>query len=445
MTRKPSRRTFIKTTAVASAGFWVAGGVKAADSTAASEEIRFACVGVGGKGSSDSADAARNGVVVAACDIDENNLKRGVAKLQAEGKPAIKPYHDYRKMIEEVAKDVDAVTVSTPDHNHAPASIRALREGLAVFCQKPLTHTIHEARVMGELAAEKNVATQMGNQGTANSSLREAAAIVKSGGLGEIKEVHVWTNRPVWPQGLDRPKETPPVPDNVHWDEWIGPAQMRPYNAAYHPFKWRGWWEFGTGALGDMACHTLNMPFMGADLRYPTSVQATTSGHNRETYPGRSEIVFQFPATEYRPAIPFTWYDGGNRPDGELLRGKKNKSGCLVIGSKGTLFSGDDYCGSFEVWDIDKAKVDYPKSPGHFEEFANAIRTDNKEPAMSNFPNYASPLTETILLGNLAVWLATEDGVAGKKVEWDAKNLKATNAPEVAHIVNKEYREGWGI
>ncbi|QDU93327.1 Gfo/Idh/MocA family protein [Lignipirellula cremea] len=447
MSRKSDRRTFLKTTAAVGAGFWVAGGVQAEESKSANEEISFGCIGVGGKGTSDSADAGKNGNVIAICDIDENTLNRAAARF-----PKAKKYTDYRKMIDEMGKSLDGVTVSTPDHSHAPAAIRAMNEGLACFCQKPMTHTLQEARLMGELAAKKNLATQMGNQGTAGAPLREAAALIKAGVLGNLKEVHVWTNRPVWPQGLDRP-EGKPVPEYVHWDNWIGPAQERPYSPAYHPFKWRGFWEFGTGALGDMACHTLNMPFMGAELQHPLAVQATSAGHNKETYPKWSQIKFEFGPGESRGPINFTWYDGGKRPPAELLEGRtyKNKpatayaSGAWVIGDKGSIFSGDDYCGAFELWDVDKVDVDFPKSPGHFEEYARAIKTNNAEPAMSNFPNYASPLTETVLLGNLAIWAAADADTPGKRIEWDAKNQKATNAPEVDEIIRKKYRDGWAL
>jgi len=447
MANKATRRNFLQTSAAVGAGFWVANQLQADDSKSANEEISFGCIGVGGKGTSDSNDAGNNGNVVAICDIDENNLNRAAARF-----PKAKKFNDYRKMIDEMAKSLDGVTVSTPDHNHAPAALRAMRAGLHCFCQKPMTHTLQEARLMAEVAREKNLATEMGNQGTAESSLREAAAIIRSGALGPLKEAHVWTNRPVWPQGLDRPEKGQDIPAHVSWDQWLGPAQERPYHSAYHPFKWRGWWEFGTGALGDMACHTLNMPFMGADLRHPVAVQATSAGHNKETYPKWSQIVFEFPEAESRGPINFTWYDGGKRPlellEGRTYKGKKAdvyRSGALIIGEKGSLFSGDDYCGAFEVWDIEKPEVEYVKSPGHFQEFARAIKTNNNTPAVSNFQEYAGPLTETVLLGNLAVWAAAEADTPGRRIEWDAKNLVATNAPEVDDVIRKPYRKGWEI
>ena len=461
MSRRTSRRQFVKTTAALGAGYWALGGIAPRQSRAAIEEVRFACIGVGGKGDSDSADAADSGKVVAICDIDDERLDAKAQKL-AEKHPDVKKYHDFRKMFDEMEKSIDAITVSTPDHCHAPAAAMGMRLGKHAFVQKPMTKSLYEARVLGELAEKHKLATQMGNQGTANNDLREAAAILKSGALGTIKEVHVWTNRPVWPQGLDRPTDTPPVPSNVHWPEFIGPAEMRPYNPAYHPFKWRGWWAFGTGALGDMACHTLNMPYMGLDLRDPISVQATTSGHNGETFPSWSIIDFQFPERNGRAACKFVWYDGGKRPETDefkkaeevgLSRQKEDRdrrryrdrmvSGCFVVGEKAWLLSPGDYAGDgLYMPEPELPKVEYVRSPGHFKEWVNAIK--GGPPAMSNFNGYASGLTETVLLGNLAVWAAAAAG-QGKKIEWDAKNLVATNAPEVAHIVKPEFHNGYTV
>jgi predicted dehydrogenase len=460
----------MQTSAAIGAGFWVAGGVAPRVSRAANEKIQFACVGVGGKGSSDSQDAGRAGDVVAICDIDEKNLAFAAARW-----PQAQKFYDFRQMFEKMGDKIDAFTVSTPDHCHAVVASMGMKMGKHAFVQKPMTKALWEARMLGEIAAEKKLATQMGNQGTANNDLREAAAILKSGALGSVKEVHVWTNRPVWPQGIDRPTDTPEVPSTVHWPEFIGPAEMRPYHPAYHPFKWRGWWDFGTGALGDMACHTLNMPYMGLNLRDPVSVQATTSGHNQETFPSWSVIEYQFPALDNRSACAFWWYDGGKRPETAefkeaeevcLGRQKDDKardsmrrtltSGAFVLGDKGWLLAPGDYAGNgVYMPDAELPKVEYVRSPGHFEEWVNAIKGEGE--AMGNFPNYASGLTETVLLGNLAVWAASgkegsaegsgqkEQGVKGKKIEWDAKNLKATNAPEVAHIVKPEYHNGYTL
>ncbi len=435
MSRKPTRRRFMQTSAAAlGTGYWVAGGIESSKAEESkNEKIQYACIGVDGKGSSDSADAGRTGEVVAICDIDERKL----AKASGRFKNA-KKFFDYRTMLDEMGDKIDAVTISTPDHNHAPAGAMAMKSGKHCFIQKPMTHSIHEARVLTEIAREKGIATMMGNQGTATDGLRKAAAIIKSGTLGTVKEVHVWTNRPVWPQGIDRPTEEPPVPGYLHWEQWIGPAPYRPYHEAYHPFKWRGWWDFGTGALGDMACHTVNMPFMGLNLRDPTSVEAKTSPHNKETYPSWSLIDFEFPQIGDRPALTMKWYDGGERPPAELFQGEKpSNSGSLVIGEKGTLYSFGDYGEHWKLKGVDEpANIEFVKSPGHFDEWVRAIK--GGAPAMSNFVDYAGPLTETILLGNLAVW-------SGKKVEWDAKNLKATNAPELDSFVKREYRDGYSL
>jgi predicted dehydrogenase len=442
MAHKQNRRRFIKTTAAAGAGFWAAGGVSLRASRLANERIAFGCIGVGGKGSSDSDDAGRHGDVVAICDIDENTLGGRGRKF-----PNAQKFTDFRKMLEEVGKSLDAVTVSTADHCHAPASVMAMKMGKHCFTQKPMTHTIHEARLMGEIAREKKLATSMGNQGTAESGLRKAAALLKAGILGKVSEVHIWTNRPIWPQGGARPKpaENGP-PKHVNWDAWLGPAPERPFANGYHPFAWRGWWDFGTGALGDMACHTVNMPFAGLGLRDPSSVQATSSGHNGDSYPKWSIIDFVFPANDQRGEIKFRWYDGGKRPPKELLEGRNMAgSGCVIVGEKGKIYSPDDYGAQFFILGsgIEEPKVEFKRSPGHFEEWVQAIK--GGDPAMSNFPDYAGPLTETILLGNLAVYAAKEADTPGKKVEWDAKKLEAANAPELMSIVKKQYRRGWEL
>jgi predicted dehydrogenase len=396
--------------------------------------VRFAAIGVGGKGSSDTADAARSGDLVAICDVDEDRLGAAAKKY-----PQAKPFTDYRQMLDTMAKNLDAVTVSTPDHSHAPASAMAMRLGLHCFTQKPLTHTLYEARKLGEIARQMKVMTQMGNQGTAGGGLRTQAAQVRAGALGTVKEVHVWTNRPIWPQGGDKPAPAE-APANLKWDLWLGPMAERPYAKGYHPFAWRGFWDFGTGALGDMACHTMNLPFMALDLRDPIAVEAMSSGHKKIMYPKCSIIKYWFAARGDRPALTLTWYDGGMRPfSDQLLAGGKEPaaSGSLIIGDKGSLYSpGDNGGGGKYLGDAMEPKVEVATSPGHFAEFVRAIKTG--KPAMSNFPDYAGPLTETVLLGNLAVW-------AGKKVEWDAKNLKATNAPEVDVLIRPEYRKGWTL
>jgi len=433
------RRRFLKSTALTGVGVFVAGKAAAEDSKSPNERIRFACIGVGGKGGSDSSDAAKHGDVVAICDVDDNTLEKAGSKFYT----GASRYNDYRKMLDELGKNIDAVTVSTPDHMHAPASALAMRMGKACFTQKPLTRTIWEARELGKIAAEMKVATQMGNQGTASNNLRKTAAVVQS---GNVKEVHVWTNRPIWPQGGARPAEGQ-VPANVHWDLWLGCAPPRPYAPGYHPFAWRGWWDFGSGALGDMACHTVNMPFMALDLRDPSAVQATTSGHNGDSYPKWSVITYDFPKNEAREACKMVWYDGGQKPAADLFEGEQvSETGVLLIGDKGKLFAPGDYCEKgykMLAGATDPGKVAFEESPGHFKEFAEAIKGGQE--ARSNFANYAAPLTETILLGNLAVWAAAEADTPGKRIEWDAVNLKPTNAPEVEVVVKPTYSEGYKL
>jgi predicted dehydrogenase len=451
MSHHPSRREFLQTSAATGIGFWVAGGVSAAESNSPNEKIAMASIGIGGKGDSDSNDAGRAGDMVAICDVDENTLN-GIGRRFAKAKK----YTDFRKMLDEMGKSIDAVTVSTTDHMHGPAALMAMRMKKHCFCQKPLTRTIYEARLMAEVAKEMNVATQMGNQGTANDSLRKAAAALRKGVVGNAKEVHVWTNRPVWPQGLDRPP-TKPAPANLDWDLWLGVAPERPYADGYHPFKWRGWWDFGSGALGDMACHTVNMPYMGLELKNPTAVQAETSGHNKDSYPSWSVIQFDFPANDWRPALKFFWYDGGKKPptavmdemakvyETELARDRGYiNTGCIVLGEKGTLYSPGDYAErKIKLGDgTDLGDFEYEKSPGHFAEWVRAIKGGPE--ARSNFQNYSGGLTETILLGNLAVYAADKAG-QGPKVEWDAVALKVKNMPELMSIVKPTYRKGWTL
>ncbi|HJN13267.1 MAG: Gfo/Idh/MocA family oxidoreductase [Pirellulaceae bacterium] len=440
MAHRTNRRKFLKTTAVVGAGYFAASGLRAQESNSPNEQVNIASIGVGGKGDSDSRDAGTQGNLVAICDIDNNNLrKKGIAF------PKARQYRDYRKMLDEYGKNIDAVTVSTPDHSHAPASLMAMRLGKHCFTQKPMTHSIEEAHLMGEVAREMKLKTQMGNQGTSYDSLREMVAVIQKGTLGAVSEVHVWTNRPVWPQGDKVDLSNPaPIPSHVDWDLFLGPAEKRPYHQAIHPFKWRGFWSFGTGALGDMACHTLNMPFMALELYDPTSVQAETNGHDGQTYPGFSIIDFAFPAKGDRPAVKLVWYDGGKLPPKELFHGAKIQNrGALIIGDKGSLYAPGDYAEKgMTLHGVDKPDVEWVKSPGHFTEWIRSIK--GGDAAVSNFADYAGPLTETILLGNLALAGATEPG-KGKKIAWDSKKLIATNAPEVMHIVKKEYHNGFKI
>jgi predicted dehydrogenase len=466
---KTSRREFLKTSALtgmalAGAGYWIS-DAPAAESSSPNEKIRFACIGIGGKGKEEARDSAKFGDVVALCDVDDDILgKGGVTHSSA------KLFQDWREMFDEYGDQIDAVTVSTPDHSHAVIAAAAMRMGKHAFVQKPLTHSLYEARTLAQIAKEMKIATQMGNQGTAGSNLRREAAMIRAGVLGPAKEVHVWTNRPIWDQGIERPTASA-IPKPLHWKLWLGPAPLRPYAAGYHTFKWRGWWDFGTGSLGDMACHTMNMPYMALDLRNPISVQAETTGHNRDSYPSKSKVTYEFAANDKRPAIKLYWYDGSVKPPRELLepfmakaqqsdednadsdakkkskRGSRNAiadSACLVVGEKGSLYSPGDYAEQkTQLHGVEEIEVEFPESPGHFAEWVRAIK--GGEPAMSNFPNYAVPLTETVLLGNLAIWAANEPGTPGKKIEWDAQKLEAKNAPEVARIIKPEFHNGFSV
>ncbi|MSR31707.1 MAG: Gfo/Idh/MocA family oxidoreductase [Gemmataceae bacterium] len=463
MASKNSRRKFLKQSALAGTGFWLAGGVAPAETRkSALEGLRFAGIGVGGKGSSDIDNAGKLGDVVAICDIDENTLEKSGLKFSKARK-----YFDFRKMLEEMEKEIDAVTISTPDHTHAAAAAMAMRLGKHVYVQKPLTHTVKEARVLRELAREKGVCTQMGNQGTAENGLREAVEIIRAGSIGQVKEVHVWTNRPIWPQSpkvKTRPTGAFEVPKHVKWDEFLGPSQTRPYAPGYHPFAWRGWWDFGTGALGDMACHTANMAFMALKLGYPSSLSAECEEINPETYPGWAHVTLKFPAREKMAPVTLNWYEG--KKDGVLVHppallqdlvlpknqeGKQDKlvsSGSILVGDKGILYSPNDYGGAYRLFELDGKPMEKPKVEqslprngkgdlGMKAEWVEAIRGNNPSLAMSNF-DYAGMLTESILLGNVAM-------KAGKNLEWDGPGFKFTNAPEANQHLHMEYRKGWAL
>jgi predicted dehydrogenase len=462
MSIRLNRRRFLQAGSAAGLGYLFTGpAFSVAKAFGANDRLRVAGIGVGGKGRSDIEHAGQLMEVVALCDIDESDRFLGGA---ARKFPEAKTFNDYRKMLEALGKQIDAVTVSTPDHHHAPAAVRAMQMGKHVYVQKPLTHTVFEARVMREVARKNKVCSQMGNQGTAADGLRHAVEFVWNGGLGQVKEIHVWTNRPIWPQApkvMHRPDHSDPVPPTVHWDEWLGPAPKRPYvgNRTYHDFAWRGWWDFGTGALGDMACHTANMAFMACKLAHPTSVTAEAGDVNPETYPSWASITWQFPARGELSPLAFHWYEGkrdGKKvlPPEELLdKARKNKlrisdSGSLLVGEKGMLFSPNDY--GAEVYHItaDGAKKLSGKPEklpsnnggdlGQKREWVEAIKANKPKAALSNF-DYAGMLTETILLGNIAIKLT------GEKLEWDGPGLRFPNSSKATHLVTKEYRKGWEL
>jgi predicted dehydrogenase len=463
---KTTRRFFLGSSALAGAGLWLSGCAqqkaggpvvevhRVKGKYKANEKLNIAGVGCGGKGSSDIIKCQKENVI-GLCDVDFNMMADAIKKF-----PNARKYHDYRVMYDELGNQIDAITCSTPDHMHAPASVTAMRMGKHVYCQKPLTWSVYEARLMAEEARKCNVATQCGNQGTAHNGFRAAVEAIRSGAIGNVTEAHVWTNRPVWPQGKARPKGSDAIPENLDWDLWLGVAPSRPYKkGCYHPFNWRGWWDFGTGALGDMGCHTANMAYMALELGSPTTAEAQNSGFDKDSFPTWSVITLQFPARKAKDGrslgpVKWTWYDGGNdkpqwvhdRLKG-LIEGEKYVgSGLILIGDKGKLYSPNDYGAdmillpkkNFEGWkappqtierwnkdDIDQAQTD---------EWIRACK-DPKKPALSNF-GYSGALTEVLLIGNIANYV-------GKKIEWDAKNLKVTNVPEANNLVRRQYRKGW--
>ena len=508
---KTTRRSFLKTAAVvggaiSSTGYFVAESNAQGGS---SKRLNVACIGVGGKGGGDSKNAAMFGNIVAICDVDRGRLD---AKSKMDGFQTAKKYTDYRKMLEENEKDIDIVTVSGPDHMHAAALLMAMRMGKHCFGQKPLTRSIFEARLVAKVAKEMGVCTQMGNQGTALDASRLGIAQLQAGVIGTIKEVIVWSNRPVWPQKQGRQENmegfakkgygrvaageiTRQQADqliwkkydeinrdlqNLDWQNWLSTAPYRDYYPGlYHSFNWRGWWDFGSGALGDMACHMLTVPFVAAGLKDPTWVRAKSTGHDFDSYPESSIIEFEFPANSERGKIPFWWYDrNGNKPPQEKFAEygieKPADSGVLIIGEKGAMYSPSDYCeerdfrakGGAKIEELPNvtaklADADTPTIKANFDhvnmqELFRAIEANDPSIAQSNFVDRAGPLTETILLGNLAVWAASEGGANGtfgdwgEKVEWDAKNLVVTNlaslkTPGVGDLVKPVYTDGYRL
>jgi predicted dehydrogenase len=405
------------------------------------QDIRVAFVGVGGRGAGNLHEATTAGCTAAALvDIDSNKLGEASKKH-----PSAKTFDDYRKMLDAMHKDIDAVLVATPDHTHANIAMAAMALGKHVYVEKPMTHDIWEARQLTEAARKYKVCTQMGNQHHAKDGLRSQVDAIRAGIIGDISEVHVWTDRPIWPQGIAARPAGSSAPSHVNWDSWIGPAPMREYDPAYHPFKWRGWWDFGTGALGDMGCHLIDPPFWALDLGAPISVEAVSEGATKECGPTKSAVTYKFPATNKRPGLKLTWYDGGMLPPRELtddqpLPDKKN--GVLYVGKKGTLFAATGAaCQAVGPRAKDTPTTaptkTIPHSPGQHAEWFRAIASNNAEPAACNF-EYSGPLSETVLLGNLAVRL-------GKKIVWDAPNMKATNAPEAADLIRRPRRKGWNL
>jgi len=413
--------------------------------TPPSEKLNIAGIGVGGQGGGDlNAVSSQN--IVALCDVDWGHAAGTFRRY-----PKAQKYRDFRKMLDKEEKNIDAVIVATPDHIHAVASMAAIKRGKHVYCEKPLTHSVYEARMLAEAAREHKVATQMGNQGQASEGTRLMCEYIWDGAIGPVREVHVWTDRPLrglnsvyWPQGVDRPQDTPKVPDGLDWDLWLGPAPKRPYHPAYVPFKWRGWWDFGTGALGDIGCHSLDPVFRALKLGAPTSVEASCTLVNKETYPVASVVRYQFGARGDMPPVKVIWYDGGMRParPDELEDGRRlGTGGHLFVGDKGKML-GDRLIPESRRKEYGKPPQMIPRSPGHHIEWIEACK--GGKPAGSNF-DHAGPLAEAVLLGNVALRPEMKEKMNRTKLLWDGPNLKITNVPEANEFLRRDYRDGWTL
>ena len=476
-----SRRNFIKKSIVASSIFIIPRNVLGGKGyIAPSDQLNLAAIGSGGKGNTDIINASVNGRerVISLCDVDFS----GTASETVKKFPKAKLYADFRRMLDQ-EKDIDAVTISTPDHVHAPAAVYAMNRNIHVYVQKPITHNIREARLLTELAREKKVVTQMGNQGGSNPLLNMVQNWIDSKKIGKVSKVQVWTNRPVWPQGIQMPKSNESLkPEALNWDLWLGPAKEKPFTPNMHPFNWRGWWEYGTGALGDVGCHLIDIPYRTLGLKYPKDAECSvgsvftkmwTPEYIPEGCPPSSFITLNFDSTEKNPCpIEMTWTDGGIRPPhpeiipaNSDIVGPGSRNGVLMIGEKGIistnindsdpltpkLFLND---GTTEFGpEIENFESDY----GHQRKWVDACKSgfNSKEhlELTSSF-DYAGPMTETVLMGNLAIrsymlrkvtTKGRSDFFGRKKLIWDGKNTKITNLEEANQFVGREYRKGWEI
>jgi len=443
--KKISRRDFMGAAAVAAFTVEPRHVLGGSGQTPPSEKLNIAGIGVGGQGGGDlNAVSSQN--IVALCDVDWGHAAGTFRRY-----PKAQKYRDFRKMLDKEEKNIDAVIVATPDHIHAVASMAAIKRGKHVYCEKPLTHSVYEARMLAEAAREHKVATQMGNQGQASEGTRLMCEYIWDGAIGPVREVHVWTDRPLrglnsvyWPQGVDRPQDTPKVPDGLDWDLWLGPAPKRPYHPAYVPFKWRGWWDFGTGALGDIGCHSLDPVFRALKLGAPTSVEASCTLVNKETYPVASVVRYQFGARGDMPPVKVIWYDGGMRParPDELEDGRRlGTGGHLFVGDKGKML-GDRLIPESRRKEYGKPPQMIPRSPGHHIEWIEACK--GGKPAGSNF-DHAGPLAEAVLLGNVALRPEMKEKMNRTKLLWDGPNLKITNVPEANEFLRRDYRDGWTL
>ncbi len=460
-----TRRRFLKSSAMAAGVTILPSGLLHGQS--ANEKLNIACIGVGGRGAAHViASLSQN--LVALCDIDDNHLNGALTAINAEcekrGIPAPTPrkFADYREMFDQMGREIDAVVVSTPDHHHAPAAMRAIKLGKHVYCEKPLTHNIREARLLAQAAKEAGVATQMGNQGRADEGWRRLCEWIWAGAIGQVQEVHVWTDRPGiparfwWPQGGGRPEGTDPIPAHLHWDLFLGPAPERPYCAVYkegkfqgqnvyHPFVWRGWWDFGTGALGDIGCHAMSGMFTALKIEHASAVELVKdSGDGTdEMFPRSAVIRWDIPARGDLAPLKIFWYDGAAYPPreiGELPEGRNYPDGGMIlVGDRGKLWDGPSWISGERMKDWQEPEKTLPRCESdHFSEWIAACK--GGRPAFSNFVDHAGPLTELVLLGNLAL----KAGI-GNRVEWDGPNLRVTNRPELNQWVGRRYRAGWSI
>jgi predicted dehydrogenase len=441
-----SRRRFLRTSALAGSALtlplFVPGRVWGAN-----ERLNLAAIGAAGRGA-DNLEGLKSQNIVALCDVDWRHAAGSFAKFP----PAAK-HKDFRVMLDR-EKAIDAVVVSTPDHVHAVAAMAALKRGKPVYCEKPLTRTVFEARSLARAAREAKVATQMGNQGMAFEGNRLIKEWLADGAIGPVREVHVWSDRPThrgklpfwWPQGIERPQDTPPVPDTLDWELWLGPAPWRPFHPAYVPFRWRGWWDFGSGGLGDMGIHNLAPVFDALQLGPPTRVHASSTPVFPETVPLACTVHYEFAARGNQPPVKVHWYDGGilpPRPDElEPDRDLDAEDGILFVGDTGKML--------VEGWGGERPRLipeardkeyrrpakSLPRSIGHHEEWIKACKEGS--PTASNF-GFAGPLTEAVLLGMVSVRLG------GQRLEWDAAAMKVTNEPEANALLHYAYRPGWEL
>lgn len=439
------RRRFLELAATSAFGLsivprHVLGGL---GQTPPSARLRIAGIGVGGQGGGVVAAMARlNQDIVALCDVDDR-----YAAHTFKAYPKAKKFKDYRVLLEK-CKDVEAVVIGTPDHMHAPITLCALRSGRHVYVEKPMAHSIEECRVMARVAKETGLVTQVGNAGHAGEGLRLTREWIQAGLIGPVREVHCWSDRPghFWKQDLDRPTDTPPVPPTLDWNLWLGAAPERPYNPVYAPRSWRGWFDFGTGAMGDMAVHNMDPAYYALDLDAPVAAEAQTSQPlKKESYPAWSILTYEYAARGTRPALKVIWYDGGKMPPRPAALEPDRSlgdNGIYFVGDKGVLLAGG-WAGAprlipeSRMKDFQMPPKTIPRSIGHHAEWIQACREHKPEDSKAGFA-YSGPYTESLLVGNLALRLQ-------KRIEWDAAAMKATNAPEADALIRKTYRPGFGI